>query len=166
MTDALERTQQFEGCRLKPYLDCCSRPWRECVCPEKGVLTIGVGCNLDQGISALEAHFLFQNRMKDARDDLNYHIPGAAAHLNDARYAALWDLVYNLGIGRLLGFKNMLTAIKVGDWQRAHDELLYADPSKGNRAPNPYWLDVGDGPGGKFDRAERNAKILLTGEWS
>lgn len=57
----------------------------------------------------------------------------------------------------------MLAALKAGDWQKTHDELLYVDVVR--KKPNPYWLDVGDGPGGRFERAEKNAKQLLTGEW-
>lgn len=150
MTDALSRTQGFEGTRLRPYLDCCGKLWRECDCtPQfKGNLTIGVGVNLDEGISAVESYFLFSNRMAAAKEALNYHLPYAAARLNDPRYAVLWDMSYNLGIGRLLGFKKMLEAIRREDWQKAHDELL----------DSVYAGQVGI-------RAEKNAQQILMGEW-
>jgi len=161
--DAAERTQRFEGTVLYPYLDCCGKRWNECQCKKKGKLTIGTGINLDAGISAAENQFLFRNRLDAANEDLNREIPWAAGALNEARYVALWDLCYKMGIGRLLGFQNMLGALRAEQWQRAHDELLYVDIV--SKKPNLYWLDVGDGPGGKFDRAEKNAKQLLTWEW-
>ena len=157
MTDALSRTQVFEGTRLKPYVDCCSSQWRACTCAVKGILTIGSGCNLDEGISAVESYFLFSNRMAAAKLDLNREIPWAAGQLSDARYAVLWDMAYNLGIGRLLGFKRMLAAIRTENWQAAHDEMLFSDVQTG--ALTPYRLQVGD-------RAEKNANVLLSGEWA
>ena len=163
--DATEYIYRHEGMRQKPYLDCCGKPWRECTCAEKGNLTIGPGINLDEGLSATILHYIFQDKLEHAKQDLNRVFPWAAARLNDARYAVLLDLVYNMGIGRLMGFKNTMAAIKDENWQRAHDELLYQDPSKGNWEPNKYWKDVGDGPGKRFDRAERNARQILMGEW-
>lgn len=37
---------RHEGERLKPYMDCCGKSWRDCQCIDKGKLTIGVGRNL------------------------------------------------------------------------------------------------------------------------
>lgn len=166
MVDLYERTAGFEGDRLKPYLDCCGRFWRECTCKVKGKLTIGRGRNLDsRGISAPESLYMYKSDIADAVNDINTYIRWAASELNEARWAVLVDLVHNMGIATVLKFRNMLAAMKIGDWERARDELLYQDPSKGNWEPNKYWLDVGDGPGKKLDRAEKNAKQLETGEW-
>jgi lysozyme len=85
--------------------------------------------------------------------------------LDETRKDAIVNLCFNIGIDNLRGFRNMIAAIEIGDWQRAYDELLYADPSKGDMRPNPYWTDVGDGPGGKFDRAEQVATALKIGAW-
>ena len=148
--DATEYIYRNEGMRQKPYLDCCGKPWRECVCPpeKKGWLSIGPGINLDEGLSATILHSIFQDKFEHAKQDLNRVFPWAASRLNDARYTVLLDLVYNMGIGRLQGFKNTMAAIKAEDWQRAHDELL----------DSKYATQVGE-------RAKRNARQLLTGEW-
>jgi len=37
---------------------------------------------------------------------------------------ALCDMVYNMGIGRFLGFEKMLTAIDMKDWDEAYRECL------------------------------------------
>jgi len=65
----------------------------------------------------------------------------------------LVDLAFNLGLG-LLGFKNFLAAVKVHDWSKAAKELY--------RSKWAYQVD--DGPGGHFGRADRLAKMILTGE--
>jgi lysozyme len=85
--------------------------------------------------------------------------------LDMTRQDAIINLCFNIGIDNLKGFKNMIAAIQADDWQRVYDELLYADPSKGDMRPNSYWLDVGDGPGKKFDRAEQVAMALKIGAW-
>lgn len=66
--------------------------------------------------------------------------------IDDNRQVVIYDLLYNLGLTKLLKFKNMLEAIKNKDWDKAADELLnstYAKQTKG--------------------RAERNSRILRTG---
>jgi lysozyme len=82
---------------------------------------------------------------------------GAALHvigtstwscLADPRRCVLIDMAFNIGGPRLGRFEDMLAAIRTGDWQRAHDELLdsaYAKQVKG--------------------RAIKNANVLLTGHW-
>lgn len=70
------------------------------------------------------------------------------AGLTVPRRAVLADMAFNIGQHRLEGFANMLAAIRKGDWQRAHNELLdsaYAKQVKG--------------------RAIKNANVLLTGKW-
>src|SRR5688500_17548093 len=146
--DIYQQLARDEGNRLKPYLDCCGKYWRDCTCEKKGYMTIAVGVNLDEGISAAEGYLLTQGRIAAAREDLNIALPWASARLNDARYNALVNLCFNMGITRLLRFENTLDAIKREDWQRAHDELL----------DSIYAGQVGD-------RAKRVAKQLLTGQW-
>lgn len=68
--------------------------------------------------------------------------------MNEPRQAVIVDLCFNPGPTKLAGFHHMLNAIRSGDWQTAHDELLdsaYADQVK--------------------IRADINAVTLLTGEW-
>ncbi len=68
--------------------------------------------------------------------------------MNEPRRAVLTDMAFNIGQSGLAAFHQMLAAIRLEHWQKAHDELLdsdYATQVKG--------------------RAETNAKVLLTGEW-
>lgn len=79
------------------------------------------------------------------------HIIGADcwSKLNEPRKAVLVDLCFNPGPTKLVAFHDTLAAIRIGNWQRAHDALmdsLYASQVK--------------------TRAEKNAKVLLTGDWA
>jgi len=115
---------RHEGLRLKPYLDCCGKPWRECVCEIKGNLTFGVGRNLDDvGISRAEALLMLDNDIQTATDELNTELPWSA-NLEWPRRAVLINMTFNMGITRLLGFRKMLFAVQEGLWQAAHDEML------------------------------------------
>ena len=96
-----------EGLRLKPYLD------------TEGKLTIGVGRNLhDNGISEQEAKALLDNDIQSHCRDLDQHI-GWWKTLDEVRARALANMAFNLGIHRLLGFKNMLIALQNGNWVEA-----------------------------------------------
>lgn len=39
------------------------------------------------------------------------------------RYCVLWNMAFNMGIGHLRGFKNMLAAVKERDWAMAVHEM-------------------------------------------
>ena len=150
--DIYEQLIRMEDNRLKPYCDACGRYFRDCTCQPflKGNLTIGVGRNLeDMGINASESHLLFQNDVEAARREVNLAYPWAAGLLSDARYGVLLNMRFAMGIGRLMGFKKMIAAIRVEDWQRAHDQIVDSD----------FWR------GPHRNRAERLAEQLLTGQW-
>lgn len=111
-----------EGLRLKPYLDTA------------GKTTLGVGRNLsDVGITHEEALYLLNNDIKTVCDQLDHYEPWWRK-LDDVRQRALISMCFNLGIGRLLEFKNALTAIRLADWPRAHDEML--NSSWASQVPN------------------------------
>lgn len=79
------------------------------------------------------------------------HVVGVSAFspLNDQRKAAIIDLCFNPGPTKLVLFHKTIDAIRSADWELAHDELLnslYARQLK--------------------TRAQSNAKVLLTGEWT
>lgn len=130
-----------EGMRTKPY---------RCTA---GKLTIGVGRNLDdKGITETEALYLLDNDIKDAEADVA-HILGAPAatkimHEHPARYAVLVDMAFNMGRERLYGFKNMLAAVRSGEWVDAAMEML-----------DSRWAEQVKG------RAARLSKQMRTGEW-
>lgn len=75
--------------------------------------------------------------------------------LNDARAAVIVALVFNMGAAAFAGFRQMHAALALGHFATAAQELL----------DSRYALQVGDGPGGRLDRAERYARILSTGFW-
>lgn len=100
-----------EGIRLTPY---------KCTA---GKLTIGVGLNLDDGITKDEAIWLLDNRIKMAESDLDRNIPWWRK-LSDARQRALINMVYNLGWPRLSEFKKMLRAMEIGNFKAAAREAI------------------------------------------
>jgi len=82
-----------------------------------GKLTIGVGRNLDdRGISEEEAFYLLDNDIADCVTDLQSHLSWFN-RLDDVRKAVLVDMCFNLGIGRMMKFENMLAAAKHGEWK-------------------------------------------------
>lgn len=142
-----EQLGRDEGTRLKPYLDCCGKPWRECVCKRKGNLTIGTGRNLDaKGISMAENDMLLANDERDHTAEVVARIPWSY-QLDPIRFEAVVNLAFNCGIERLLTFKKMLAALEAQQWGVASKELL----------DSKYIEQVGL-------RAERLARQLLTGE--
>jgi len=98
-----------------------------------GVPTIGVGCNLqvrvpddlcrEITISAIGSRRLFELRVAQARTDLQRYLPWTTS-LDEVRQEALINLVFNMGIGGLLGFVRMLAALRAGDYVEAKRQLL------------------------------------------
>lgn len=125
-----------EGLRLKPY-KCTS-----------GKLTIGVGRNLDDvGISEQEAFMLLDNDINKIINSLPFQFP-FYSELNDARKAVLINMAFNIGMSGLFKFKNMLAAIRNGDFEQASYEML-----------DSVWAEqVGN-------RARQLANQMASGEW-
>lgn len=100
-----------EDLRLKPYRD------------SVGKLTIGVGRNLDDnGIREDEAINMLRNDIQQSRQELApYHW---YRMLDSRRKDVLINMHFNLGLPRLLTFKNMIAAIECGDYATAADEML------------------------------------------
>jgi len=102
-----------EGIRLKPY---------RCTA---GKLTIGVGRNLDDvGISRSEATLLLNADISTAEKSLDIYYPWWRTTLPEPAARALVNMAFNLGAGRLAGFKGMLSALKCGDYNLAAEECL------------------------------------------
>lgn len=113
-----------EDDKLKPYLD------------TKGKLTIGVGRNLtDNGLRLVETDFMLTNDISDVQADLNRSIPWWIT-LSDNRQLILANMCFNMGVSRLMGYKNMLAALKAGDYILANKELLDSDAARD--LPNRY----------------------------
>lgn len=112
-----------EGKKSFPYLDCCGKPWRQCTCAVKGKLTIGIGRNLDDTpLSSEEMGYLANNNISDAMQDLDNHLPWWVK-LNEVRQRVLVNMCFNMGIGSLLGFKNMLSYAERGMFQESAIEM-------------------------------------------
>ena len=112
-----------------------------------GVETIGIGFNLEEGLSHEESVKILQMRMDKFIEELTRTIP-AYRSLGTIRKIVLVDMAYNLGISRLLKFKKMLAALDDRNFELAAEELLdstYARQVKG--------------------RAQRNAHMMSTGDW-
>lgn len=104
--------ERDEGLRLKVYKDAL------------GIETIGVGRNLrDVGISKTEAYMLLGADIDNVVADLDRALPWWR-QLSEPRQRALANCAFNLGISRLLGFRNALALLKAGDYSKAADEFL------------------------------------------
>ena len=112
MSKCVDLIKKHEGLRLFPYM--CS----------VGKLTIGYGRNIeDTGISKEEAETLLKSDVDACVlalcDKTDYYL-----HLNEARQAVIVNMVFNLGWSRFNQFKNMIKAIRGGDYSLASIEML------------------------------------------
>jgi lysozyme len=124
-----------EGRRAKPYLDTV------------GNVTIGVGRNLTAtGLSQSEINILKQNDIDVARGALASFV--WFQRMDEVRRAAIIDMVFNIGIGGIMEFKDMQVALLKRDYKTAAACGLQSK-----------WAAE------RSDRALRDMSILETGEW-
>ena len=110
--NALDLIKLEEGLELKPYR-----------CPA-GKLSIGYGHNLDdKGITKDEADYIFKNDVLTATQELK-DVFDFYPELSEVRQAVLLNMVFNMGLGRLLGFKKMIAAIEAKDYTEAAIQIL------------------------------------------
>ena len=108
----IDQIIRHEGLELKPY---------KCTSDK---LTIGIGRNLqDVGISEDEAKYLLMNDLARIDAQMEKLMPWSQ-NLNPARYDALVNFVFNVGIGTALKFENAMAALKESDFDTAAAELL------------------------------------------
>jgi lysozyme len=157
---AEEQLILHEGLRLKPYLD------------TEGNWTLGVGYNITGrgltffertigrklgpidhiAITRAEALDVVRADILRVEQAVHTYFPDYE-HLNEVRQRVCVDLTFNIGT-QVLGFKKFIAAIGLHDWSEAAKQLYRSK-----------WAgQVGDGEGGKFDRADRLAKMILTGD--
>jgi len=102
---------QHEGLMLRLYKDTV------------GKYTIGCGRNIeDMGISKDEALYLLKNdidRCKNELQKIQWYLP-----LDSVRREAIIELVFNMGLPSVLGFKKMISFIEAKDFDKAASELL------------------------------------------
>lgn len=73
--------------------------------------------------------------------------------LSDIRQRVVLDMAFNMGY-RALGFVNTRKFVEQENWSRAAQNMFLSKWSR----------QVGDGPGGRFDRVDRLTKMLLTNQ--
>lgn len=114
MSDLVRQLRRHEGVRSHAYK--CSAD----------MITVGVGRNIDPnggiGLSDDEIDYLLKNDIERCRQELS--TLSWFADLDPVRQDALINLCFNLGFTRLLGFKNAMSAMAVGDYDTAADEFL------------------------------------------
>ena len=107
----IQQLIRHEGLKLKPYR-----------CPA-GKLTIGVGRNIeDNGITREEALYLLNNDIARCQRELYGAFPWFS-ELSETRREVLINMCFNLGLSRLQGFKNMLSALMNHDYEQAAEEM-------------------------------------------
>ena len=124
MNKLIEQLKRHEGIELKPYQDTVGK-W-----------TIGVGRNLDDiGISEQEAEMLLLNDIKEAERQLITTMPWTQ-ELDEVRFSALLNFVFNVGIGTASKFVNAMGLLKDEKYDMAADEFLQSKWARqvGNRA--------------------------------
>lgn len=114
MNKLIEQLKRHEGVRTHAYK--CSA----------NMVTVGVGRNIDEngglGLSEDEIEYLLENDVKRCKKEL-IALPWFV-EIDSVRQDALVNLCFNLGMTRLLGFENALTAMSVGDYDLAADEFM------------------------------------------
>lgn len=88
----------------------------------RGNLTVGVGINLEAGLTREESIILLRMRIDRIKVKLR-HVLSFFDDLSENRQHVLIGMSYNLGITGLLGFKNMVKSIEVGDYNKAAEEM-------------------------------------------
>lgn len=132
--DFIAQLMRHEGYRGQVYSD------------TEGVLTAGWGHALHVGSTvpraAAEA-FLAEDLAMVRRD-----FPALGLELDPVREFVIKNMLFNLGLSKLKGFRKMLAALRVGDYARASKEML-----------DSKWAGQVKG------RAVELAKMMRTGEY-
>lgn len=125
-----------EGKRNHIYLD------------TKGKWTGGVGRNLtDRGLSDDEIELMLKNDIAIVEASLDGALPWWR-NMSEARQNVLANMCFNMGINKLLGFKNTLMMMQTKCYDAAAGEML-----------NSEWANE------VHDRAKRLSAIMKSGEF-
>ena len=147
-SNARRLVQLAEGFSSKPY-----------ICPA-GYLTIGYGHNLDaapltitldkplaDGITKTQADEQLTHDMNVAWVELVKHLPWIT-QLDDVRQFVLWDMNFNMGWTTFKQFKATLRFAKAKDFTHCAEQMKRSK----------WYRQTGN-------RARRNVRMMLTGEW-
>lgn len=143
MSDAIDityaRLNTEEGRKAFAYNDATAK---RVTCQPEGNLSIAVGVNLETGLDGEEIDWLSKHRLGKVANALTAY--AWYRSLDPSRQSVLLDIAFNEGVGGLLHFPRMLSALEAQEWSVAATECHVADPK----------LDA---------RYAALAKILLTG---
>jgi len=143
-SDLLSRIKRHEGAvrsgdRHVVYDDATGQPIRPGT-HVRGNPTIGYGRLVTDGngISEYEAEDLLRNDVANVRAQLDRRLPWWNQQLDTTRQQAVLEMAFNMGVGGLLSFKNMLAALEAGDHETAAKEALASRWAEqvGHRANN------------------------------
>jgi lysozyme len=137
-----------EGMRLRAYLDTTGN-WS---IGAGHKIIPGDGLSKDSTIGAAYAMTLLDRDIEKHWADLIAFAPWIA-DLDEVRQRALLNIAFNLGISKLEKFAPTLAHAYQRDWPAVVAHLQHTK----------WCRDVGDGPGERFDRADRIEQMLLTG---
>jgi GH24 family phage-related lysozyme (muramidase) len=112
-----------EGRRPKAYNDATGET---VTCRPSGNLTIGIGCQLEDGLDDAEIQWLFYHRaglVEEALQGLPWY-----ANADPVRQSVALDVGYNQGLSELLnGYPKMIAAYLAQDWVEAAAQCAVAD---------------------------------------
>ena len=112
--ELVDQIKRQEGLRLDAYQDTL------------GNWTVGVGHTpafSGQTITEAEADALLLQDLTEAEASMVAALPWVQS-LDVCRYCVLWNMTFNMGIGRLLEFHLMLGALRTGIWSLAAKQML------------------------------------------
>jgi len=109
--ELINEITEDEGFISKPYKDTL------------GVLTIGFGTNIEQGITRPMARAMFETDLRDKIKELENKKPFVVM-LSEERQKIIFNMVYQLGVGGVLKFKKMWLALENEDYKTASIEML------------------------------------------
>ena len=128
----------------------------------EGIKTVGVGFNLESPnadaqlksvgaslsgvldgdeLSDEQVETLFQQDLAEAKLDAEAVIPNFNS-LSPKRKVAFTDMAFNLGRTKLAGFKEMIVAIKIGDFDQAAEEAQFNTDKNGNKTLTKWFKQV------------------------
>jgi len=113
----------------------------------KGNWTALVGLNLNQNVPERVGIAAMDEYIKITKEELHDNLPFFDS-LDPVRQWVFIDMVYNMGIGKFMGFHKMIHLAAGGAWQRASEELMNSQAARD--------LPV---------RYKRLKMMLATGQW-
>lgn len=125
--------REDEGLSLKPYKDTL------------GYLTIGYGHNLEaKGISKAVAELMLQEDCEQVRQEASAFWWWPA--IDEVRQLVVLSMIYQLGMGGFLGFKNMISALRNRQFKAAAREMedsLWARQTPERAKKLARWMETG-----------------------